>query len=114
MEQFVFSELIPDYDENKGKFLSERSAVKFASQFPKNTPLLLMHGTGDWRVSPLQSMALAGLLLKEKVPFRLVLFEGGDHGLTEFSAEVDKMVKEWFDKYLKLGEKPPSLVPHGR
>ncbi len=114
MEEFVFSELIPDYDENKKKFLSDRSAVKFVSQFPKNTPLLLMHGTGDWRVSPLQSMTLAGLLLKEKAPFRLVLFEGGDHGLTEFSAEVDKMVKEWFDKYLKRGEIHPSLVPHGR
>ncbi len=114
MEKFVFQELMPSYVENKEKLLFDRSAINLVKKFPKKTPLLLLHGTGDWRVSPLQSMKLSDLLLKERVPFRLVLFEGGDHGLTEYSAEVDKMVIEWFDKYLKRGEIPPSLVPHGR
>ncbi|MCK5220420.1 MAG: prolyl oligopeptidase family serine peptidase, partial [Candidatus Aminicenantes bacterium] len=113
-EKFVFSELMPSYCSKKKKLLFDRSAVNHVSDFPKDTPILLLHGTGDWRVSPDHSMTLAGLFLKEKVPFRLVLFEGGDHGLTEFSLEVDEMVIKWFDKYLKRGEKFPSLIPHGR
>jgi hypothetical protein len=43
-----------------------------------------------------------------------VLFEGGDHGLNEFNDEVDEMTKQWFDKYLKQGQKLPDLKMHGR
>ncbi len=114
MEKYVYQELMPSYIKNKERLLFDRSAVNLVKKFPKKTPILLLHGTGDWRVSPLQSMNLSKVLLKERVPFRLVLFEGGDHGLTEFRDEVDEIVVEWFDKYLKRGETPPSLVPHGR
>jgi dipeptidyl aminopeptidase/acylaminoacyl peptidase len=114
MEKFVYSELMPDYDESKDSLLFERSAVNHVKKFPKETPILLLHGTADWRVKPVQSIRLAELFLKERIPFRLVLFEGGDHGLTEFSYEVDNMIINWFDKYLKREERFPSLVPHGR
>lgn len=114
MEKFVYSELMPDYDKNRDTLLHERSAINLVKKFPKGAPILLLHGTADWRVRPVQSIRLAELFLKERIPFRLVLFEGGDHGLTEFSSEVDNMVINWFDKYLMRGEKFPSLIPHGR
>ena len=91
----------------------KRSAVFWAHLFPKKTPLLLMHGLADWRVSPLDSLDLSRELYKYHVPHRLVLFEGNDHGLTENRKESNEMIKKWFDDYL-VKEKPlPNVTPHG-
>ena len=56
---------------------------------------------------------IAQAFQKEKVPYRLVMFEGGDHGLTEFKKEQYGMIRQWFDKYLMIGKKLPVLKPHG-
>jgi dipeptidyl aminopeptidase/acylaminoacyl peptidase len=91
----------------------KRSAVFWAHLFPKKTPLLLMHGLADWRVSPLDSLDLSRELYKYQIPHRLVLFEGNDHGLTENRKESNEMIKKWFDDYL-VKEKPlPNVTPHG-
>ncbi len=66
------------------KELIKRSAVYWADKFSNRTPLLMMHGSGDWRVNPQDSIRLSEKLLEHKKPFRLIIFEGGDHGLTEF------------------------------
>ena len=91
-----------------------RSAVNFAEKFCKTTPVLLMHGTGDWRVSPVDSLRLAEKLLTEKVPYRLVIFEGGDHGLTEHRIDAWGIGREWLDRYVKNSAELPNLEPHGR
>jgi len=93
--------------------LKARSAVFWADKFPKKVPLLMMHGSADWRVSPLDSIELSQKLYEQKVPFRFVLFEGGDHSLTEFRKERMSLTKEWFDKYVMRLEKLPNLKPHG-
>ena len=93
--------------------LKARSAVYWADKFPKSVPLLMMHGSGDWRVSPLDSIDLSQKLYEQKVPFRFVLFEGGDHSLTEFRKERMSLTKEWFDTYVMRREKLPNLKPHG-
>ena len=90
----------------------KRSAVLWADKFSKKTPLLLMHGTADWRVNPLDSINLAKELYKNKVPFRLIIFEGADHSLSEFPKEKDSYTKFWFDKYLKEATQI-NLKPHG-
>jgi len=114
METYVYRELMPDYDKNKKALLDARSAVKHADKICKTTPILIMHGTADWRVVPQQAIALASELLKEKVPFRLVLFEGGDHGLSEHRVEVNELIKMWLDRYVKNRGKLPDLTPHGK
>lgn len=78
-----------------------RSIVKFADRLSKSTPLLIIHGTSDERVLPHDSIDLSYELLKEKIPFRLVMLEGGDHFNKKHRKEVDKMRKDWFNKYLK-------------
>jgi len=93
--------------------LRDRSAVHWVDRLPKETPLLLLHGTADWRVSPRDSLGMASLLLKERVPFRLVLFEGGDHGLTEHGEEMRWQIHSWFRRYLQEGAALPNLEPHG-
>lgn len=79
----------------------ERSAVNFADKLPKNIPLLMLHGTADDRVSPKDSLELADKFLENNIPFRLVLLEGGDHYLRAHKREVDRMRKDWLEKYLK-------------
>lgn len=110
----VYIENIPGYEEHKAESLNSRSAIHRVEDICKTTPVLMLHGTADWRVVPQMALELSAAFIKEGVPHRLVLFEGGDHGLREFNDEVDFMVKNWLDKYLKNNHSLPDLVPHGR
>ncbi len=91
----------------------KRSAILWTHRFCKKTPLLIMHGTADWRVSPLDSLELSQKLYQNKIPHRLVLFEGADHGLTEYKSETMELTRQWFDRFVKNREPLPNLKPHG-
>jgi dipeptidyl aminopeptidase/acylaminoacyl peptidase len=99
------------FDVGNEQELIKRSAVHWAERFSKTTPLLLIHGTADRTVSPLDSMNLGELLFENKVPFRLVLLEGGDHSLTNYKDEENYMVRNWFDKYVRDLSPLPTLEP---
>lgn len=107
-------ELVKDYEQNKEAELDKRSAIKWADQFPKNVPLLIMHGNADWRVKSEQSLRLALELDKHRVPYRLMIFEGGDHGLSEFRNKFYNELIAWFDKYLKNTPPLPDMSFHGK
>ncbi len=107
-------ELVKGYETNKTKELNKRSAIKWADKFPKDTPLLIMHGNADWRVKSEQSIRLALELDKHRVPYRLMVFEGGDHGLSEFRNEFYQVLTDWFDKYLKQNAPLPNMTYHGK
>lgn len=77
-----------------------RSIINFADKLPKDTPLLLVHGTADNRVLPHDSLDLAYKLQDYGIPYQLVMLKDGDHFLKSHRKEVDKMRKEWFEKYL--------------
>ncbi|MDZ7766339.1 MAG: prolyl oligopeptidase family serine peptidase [Melioribacteraceae bacterium] len=97
------------YEVTMGKYGSEtfnqkcesRSIVKFPEKLPKETPILLIHGTADSRVLPHDSLDLAYKLQDHKIPYQLVMLKDGDHFLKSHRKEVDKMRKDWFEKYLK-------------
>lgn len=110
----VYYKNIPNYTENKSKSINDRSAISQVENISKTTPILMVHGTADWRVVPEMALDLSKEFIANKIPHRLVLFEGGNHGLTEFRVEVDDLVKQWFDNYLKKDKKLPDLNPHGR
>lgn len=114
MEIEVMSELIPSYEQQKEKELAKRSAIKWVDKFPKNVPILILHGNADWRVKPEQSLNLALEFEKYRIPYKLIMFEGGDHGISEHRDEVDEEVIDWFDKYLKNGHSLPNMEYHGR
>ncbi len=90
-----------------------RSALYWVDKFSKKTPLLIMHGSSDWRVNPLDSIELSQKLYKNYVPHRFVLFEGADHGLNEYLEESTEMTFAWFERFLKSEEPLPDLKPHG-
>ena len=105
--------LVKGYEENKEEELTRRSAIKWVGQFPKNVPLLIMHGNADWRVKSSQSLRLALELDKHRVPYRLIIFEGADHGLSEFRSEFYETLEQWFGHYLKKGNVLPNMEYHG-
>lgn len=114
MESGVYAQLIPGWKENREQELAKRSPIRWAERLNPATPILLLHGTADWRVSPRDSIRMAEALYGLKRPFRLILYEGGDHGLSEFREEVDRAVYEWLDRYVRDRQQWPSLEPHGR
>lgn len=113
METGVYAELIPNYWENKEAELKKRSAVFWADKFSKEVPLLIMHGNADWRVKSTHSLKLAMELEQHRIPYRLKIFEGADHGIRQYRAEVNEDVISWFNRFLKKGESLPNMAFHG-
>jgi len=113
METNVYAELIPNYAKNREEELKKRSAIYLIDQFPKNVPILLLHGNADWRVKSTNSLKLALEFEKHRIPYRLKIFEGADHGIREFREEVDQEVISWLDRYLKNNEPVPDMEFHG-
>ncbi len=114
METAVIAELIPNYYKNKKLELDKRSAIKWANKFSKKVPILILHGNADWRVKPEQSLRMALEFEKYRIPYRLIIFEGADHGISEHEKEVDAQVINWFNRYLKNEEAIPNMEYHGR
>ncbi|MFK8055201.1 MAG: alpha/beta hydrolase family protein [Saprospiraceae bacterium] len=108
METNVYAELIPKYWDNKEAELKKRSAVLFADKFPADVPILILHGDADVKVKSAHAENMALAFDKYGIPYRLKIFEGGDHGLSQFRAERDQDVLDWFNLYLKNGTAFPD------
>ena len=114
METNVYAELIPDYWKNKEEELKKRSAVYFADKFPKDVPILILHGNADWRVRSIAALKVALEFDKHRVPYRLKIYEGGDHGVRAFREDKDEEVLDWFNRFLKDGEALPDMELGGK
>lgn len=93
----------------------ERSPIYHVNN--ARTPLLIMHGKDDPRVSPTQSMEMhRHLKLKGDVPVRLVLYPGEGHGNRKRSNRLDYNLRmmRWFDAFLveQRTVKPPIEVDY--
>jgi dipeptidyl aminopeptidase/acylaminoacyl peptidase len=109
-----FIDMIPNFETNKEEELNRRSAILWADKFSKEVPILMLHGTSDWRVKPEHSLKMALEFEKYRIPYRLIMFEGGDHGITEHWTEVNDQISKWFDKYLKKESPIPNMEYHGQ
>lgn len=68
-------------------------------------PFLLMHGSGDKVVSPLQSKKMFEVLQNKKVEAEYVLVRGAEHGdLPWYQPGVISRVVNFFDRHLKRTE----------
>ncbi|MCF2876469.1 MULTISPECIES: alpha/beta hydrolase family protein [unclassified Tenacibaculum] len=101
MEVNVYAPLIPNYWKNKQEELKKRSALYFANKFPKNIPLLILHGDADKRVNVSSPIKLSKELDKYNIPYRLKIYKEGNHGLTKNKKEVNREVLDWFQKHLR-------------
>jgi len=110
----VYKDLIPDYDKNGDRLLALRSASHWPERLPRDVPILLLQGTADRRVDPLSTLEMARHLQELKRPYRLVMFEGDDHSMSEHQEEVWGLVRGWFDRFVRNRQPLPRLEPHGR
>jgi len=90
-----------------------RSAVAFAGELSKTTPLLVLHGTGDRRVPAEQSLLLAQELQRLEHPYKLVMYDNADHVLAGRRKESNEDIRWWMDHYVKNKAKLPRVGPHG-
>lgn len=109
----VFSELIPGFSRGDDSTLVPRSPLFWPERLCKTTPLLLLQGSADWRVSPVSALRFAEALLAVRHPFRLVMLEGADHALTEQIPERDHQARGWLDRFVRDSGPLPDMEPHG-
>jgi dipeptidyl aminopeptidase/acylaminoacyl peptidase len=92
------------------QFFLERSPIYHAAG--GKTPLLILHGKDDPRVNVGQSRELyRHLKLHGKVPVRLILYPGEQHGNRKAAARLDYSLRmlQWMEHYLKgPGGAPPA------
>ncbi len=90
-------------------FFLERSPISYVKQ--AHTPLLIMHGEDDPRVSVTQSKELyRALKIVGDTPVRLVLYPGEGHGNRKAAARYDLMLRllRWMEHYvMESGENLP-------
>jgi hypothetical protein len=91
--------------------LLESSPITYANQ--ATTPLLIMHGDKDPRVSSTQGLELYRhiSLRQPDTPLRLVLYPGEAHGNAQAAARYDYNLRmmEWFDTYLMTGNRAAAM-----
>lgn len=88
--------------EEKQQCLAGVSGVYLAEKFPKNCPILLMHGDNDLRVPISQSEAMARELKRLGIPYSFEVIKGGGHVALKDGSykQVDILRKAWLEKYL--------------
>ncbi|KPM22125.1 hypothetical protein AAJ72_13325 [Citromicrobium sp. RCC1885] len=91
--------------------LLERSPIYHVDK--AETPILIMHGAEDTRVSPTQSYELYRNIKVRKpdTPVRLVLFPGEGHGNRLAASRYDYNLRmmQWFDTFLKTGDRDAQM-----
>ena len=93
--------------------MKKRSVIFWVNQLYKKAPILLMHGTADWRVNVQDTLDLGKKLYQEKIPYRMIIYEGDDHGLNGNHEDAVSNTLKWFDRFVKNREKLPNLKLHG-
>lgn len=96
----VWAELIPGFAEHQEQALRSRSAVDFIDKI-QTPPLLILHGSADWRVDPDESLQIARRLQARGRPYALHVFENDVHGLPWNWRERDRLVIDWFRRHMK-------------
>ncbi|WP_216587785.1 alpha/beta hydrolase family protein [Streptomyces brasiliscabiei] len=100
-ERPAMAELFEKHFGNTSTARSARSAVKWANDMNKKTPLCLMHGGDDNKVNVRDALELAERLEGAGHPYSLHIFQGGDHGLMKVRKDRDELVRGWFNRHLK-------------
>lgn len=91
----------------------QRSAVLWAHELSKTTPLLVLHGTGDKRVAPEHALHLGLALQNAQQPYRLIMYENADHVLAGRRRESNADIRWWMDHFVRDRGPLPRVGPHG-
>jgi len=95
---------VPGFDEHREELLRDRSAEFWPESI--TAPLLILHGSYDWRVQASTQERFARVLQAAGKPYELHIYDADNHGLTMNRGDVDARVIAWFMKHLKSAESP--------
>jgi len=97
MEAEVYAQVVPGWPKTRAAFYRDRSAIYWADRL--TVPLLIVHGTKDWRVDPGDALAITSKLLAAGQRVELVMYEGDDHYLIDHRDDFDRRMFAWFAKF---------------
>ena len=100
----VWSVLIPQFASRGDAALRERSAMYWPEAV--TVPILIMHGGGDWRASPLESMKFAQKLHTAGRIYELVVYANDDHAISGNRTDSNRRILEWFRKHMRPAPEP--------
>jgi dipeptidyl aminopeptidase/acylaminoacyl peptidase len=86
------------YNTNNQEEIDKRSPIQWVDKISKNTPILLLHGTNDWRVNVKDTLEMATKLIENDVPIEMYIYNGDDHSLTNNKEKVKQEIIDWFSK----------------
>lgn len=105
----VYSQLIPNYKDEKVPALLARSPLSIIEHLPLKLPILLLHGQADQKVPASSALSMASKLQALNRPYKLIIYENGTHELTGLDNEVIREISSWFKTKLS-GEPEQGLV----
>ncbi|MFS4449010.1 alpha/beta hydrolase family protein [Maribacter sp. 2307UL18-2] len=92
---------IPEYKTPKRQeVLRKRSAIFWVDKLPKDIPFLILQGSDDKSASTEENLKFVSKLQSNKIPYRYIVYENGNHGLSDYRDEVFQQVTSWFRKFL--------------
>lgn len=95
----VFRRRIVGFDDDPVSALEARSAVLWADEI--KVPMILFHGSADWRVRVEESLAVAKRLAAAQRDFELHVYAGDDHALTLNRDDAIRRAITFFDTHRK-------------
>lgn len=101
MEKNIFEHFVPDFKNARQQALEKRSALFWADEISPGTPILLLHGTSDWRVDVSNSLSIAKKFDELNHVYKLVTYPHGDHGLTFYKEQYQQEIFAWLEQHLK-------------
>jgi len=75
----------------------KRSAFYWADEI--NVPIIILHGSDDWRVKQSQAQKIANELDKHGKEYKLIIYPGDDHSLSNNAEQMYEEIFEWFETY---------------
>lgn len=89
--------------EEQQRALADRSAVYFADQLPRSTPILLLHGSQDKVVPLVQTERMARELERIGIRHQVTILDGGGHHAHKDGSyrEMDQHRRQWLGQWLK-------------
>ncbi|TMP26136.1 peptidase [Pseudoalteromonas rubra] len=96
----VYKNRIPLYESDKDAQLLSRSAISWVEKLSKETPILLLHGDQDKRVSVDNSRRFSEALNAGKIPNKLIIYKNDNHFLEKNRRAVFAELSGWFHSHL--------------
>ncbi|MBD3637459.1 MAG: prolyl oligopeptidase family serine peptidase [Crocinitomicaceae bacterium] len=100
MEDHVYAEVIPNYNDSTKQLLESRSAAFWADKMCKDTKILILHGEKDKSVSVEQAREMHKKLATIGHDHIYIEFAKDNHGILKHEEDVSKWLFTWFDKYV--------------